>query len=606
MTCFFASMFRYVLPAGVMLAGAGSAVYRRYTDSVRGNTKFAMHTNEQHRKHFISGMQEPFIPVDTTERAIFDQHFSQFSCLLPQSPEDFFKRKTISAPVCIKPLSMCSRDLIGKQNIQSGGTVVVGGPPALISSAQQSPLIYINDSQQIAIATGSAHHLEWDSPSEGPTTLQPVQFMATQIWTLLFPPKMSEAESTGHFPWSTLDWKGWIRHPSKWAEGVRLAVAFQKATMDYQAVAREAVLTKCQGRCRSNQAFYEQLNKDMVTTTGVGLFVPGVQGSLLVARTAEESIELRKLRDDLKKEDRELREVSEVEFRRRFGFSSSYMYPNGMVMEKTHDKLLQPHFMQAVMDYLAQKGSTIIDGRVTAVYTDDPEKGGYVEYTPYSSSASENSVLVPFTRLIMSLGAQRVHTVDASGKVSAPVLDVVSARGVSSLAIAYVPQPMDHDEIPRSVPPVILCGDTNDCVVVSGPVAVVRNVDNKQQKCHAYLLKVTTGACISPNVLEPESTHYHAVSAVGMLAAVQSTLGCDVQPVAVWGCNRQTSQYGETHWLEASSNVIHGGVKVHDCGSHRPKKTFEKGGGGIFVQVGAAGGGLTQAPAQPPDYCKVH
>jgi len=540
------------ISAGVV---ASKGFFQRYTDTIQGNDVFSNHVKEQHRKHFLSGMQEPFVPGDTVERAIFDANFSQYAQLLPKSREEFAQRKTISAPVYIKPLSMCPADLPRSNAGTSGGTVVVGGPPALVSSAQQSPLTYINDSQQIAIAVGSAHHLEWDSPSEGPTTLQPVEFMAKQVLGLFSPHTLAEAEATGFFPWSTLDWKGWIGHPSTWAEGVRLAVAFQRTAMASQASVRSAVLKTCEARCRANEAFYQQLHRDIVALNAGdesrGLFVPGVNGSLMVARDAEEINDLTSLREDLARENRQLLSLPDSEFKARYGFTSPYA---ACIVDKTHDKVLQPHFMRAITSYLASKGSSIIDGRVTAVYTDDPAQGGLVEYVPTQgvthAGVAAKRVLVPFSRLVMSLGAQRVHTVAPSGEVSRPALDVVCARGVSSLAIAYVPQPAPDCGPPKILPPVVLCGATNDCVVVGGPVSVTRDVDGHPQQCHAYLLKVTSGACITPNVLDDASTHYHAVSAVGMFTAVRRTLDCDVLPVAVWGCNRQMSQFGETHWLE--------------------------------------------------------
>jgi hypothetical protein len=322
---------------------------------------------------------------------------------------------------------------------------------------------------------------------------------------------------------------------------------------------------------------------------------------------AEEISELRELAVDLEKEGRVLRDISHEEYTKKYGYYPSYVK---LFVEKTHDKILTHDFMTKVAKFMEKKGSTVIDGRVTAVYTDDPAQGGYLEYMPTAAPATAAApalapapVLVPFSKLVMSLGAQRIHTVSANNSCSAPILDVVCARGVVAVAIAYVPVASEG----KSIPPVCLCGGVNDAVVVGGPVAMTRNiiVDGKetQQKCNAYLMKLTSGALITPNTLDKTSTHYHAATAVGLFSAVRATMECDVEAVAVWGCNRQVSQYGETHWFEAAATRPEGeGVVFNNVGSYRPLKSLDTGssGSGIYVQLGAAGGGLTQAPAQPP------
>jgi hypothetical protein len=75
--------------------------------------------------------------------------------------------------------------------------------------------------------------------------------------------------------------------------------------------------------------------------------------------------------------------------------------------------------------------------------------------------------------------------------------------------------------------------------------------------------------------------------------------------LTVWGCNRQVaqlenpnkcdklnrpnqvSQFGQTHWLSLTKD----GAKP--ASTHRPQESR-----GVFIQLGAGGGGLTQAPSQ--------
>jgi hypothetical protein len=287
--------FRVLISAGV--GGVTANTLYRYFDSVKGKDGFSEYLNKQHQKHFLSGMHEPYIPNNSDpHRAVFENHFSKYNALMPVSHEEYQARKTITASVVIKPLSALkhhpsfphSHNTTSLTPDAAGGTLVVGGPPGLISSAQMSSITYINDKKQIGIYVGSAHHLEHDTPSESPTSLQPVSFMCTQLYHLLFPSKLSNIEETGFTPWSTLDWRGWIMHPSMWIEGLRLAVAFQRSTMASQAEERERISKVCTERCRANEQFYEQLNRDIIQQQGgdqaAGLFMPGVLGSLIVAR----------------------------------------------------------------------------------------------------------------------------------------------------------------------------------------------------------------------------------------------------------------------------------------------------------------------------------
>jgi len=87
------------------------------------------------------------------------------------------------------------------------------------------------------------------------------------------------------------------------------------------------------------------------------------------------------------------------------------------------------------------------------------------------------------------------------------------------------------------------------------------------------------------------------VHAAGLLTSVRQTLGCKVDVFALYGCNRQVSQHGQTHWLSplkaqgANSLFAPRGHEL-DRGTHRSLEP-------VTFQMGAGGGGLTQAPSQP-------
>lgn len=264
-----------------------------------------------------------------------------------------------------------------------------------------------------------------------------------------------------------------------------------------------------------------------------------------------------------------------------------------LVATKPHDKRLHPNFMSLLTSHLQRSSNwTVEDGAVRAVYVGDTESNGVVEFV--RNGTQGESVFVPFSSLHMSLGSQRL--LDAKNR---PVVDVVSARGVSAICTLLVPlaDPVQgHPEAGAgeraTCPPIIANGPASDCTVLEGPVYVR---DHTGLATHqGYLLRLTSGACITPNVTDGNTAHYDSTAAVGLISTYRKIfhpLG-QLDVVTMWGCNRQMTSFGQTQWFE----VDHKGECVAHY-SHKPVTTKR---GGVLVQIGAAGGGLTQAPSQPP------
>lgn len=542
----------------------------RFRGSIRGTDAFAEHTARQRKRHPFSGMHEPFIPTKT-QQEFFQKYFPQHSHLLPRSKEAIQQQHSLATPVKISSLSNCPI----KKGDHVAKTVVVGGPPALISSVNEHNIIYINDERRPPIAFGSAWHLEWDGESEAPTTYRPSKFMRSQILrALLNNEKLGEVENSGHFSWRTLDWIGWLQHPKQWGEGFRIALAFQNlAKKNANRQVRATAVQEVGSRCKANQRYYEHLNAEL----GERLLSKG-KGAIIVARTPDEKIALMALKEALAKEGREIRLISADEIKKRHGF-----VPKGIAFgEKTHDRTLATNFMQLLKERIKALGGNVINGTLTAIFTDKPEEGGVVEYTTGTGEVH----FIPFSKLVLSLGSQRIFGTD--GK---PLFDIISARGVSVLAVGYLP----HG---HSLPPVIVCGGSNHVTKLSNAVSVMKG----GQPYDAYLLSLTAGACITPTVSEHTTAHYEATVATGLIAAARKTLNFEIEVMAVFGTNRQVSEHGESHWLtlpqeHSSRSLFSTTPRGHfqDLGTHRP--TLDR---GIFIQMGTGGGGLTQAPSQPP------
>jgi len=113
---------------------------------------------------------------------------------------------------------------------------------------------------------------------------------------------------------------------------------------------------------------------------------------------------------------------------------------------------------------------------------------------------------------------------------------------------------------------------------------------------------MTASACITPNISEKDSANYDGTAAVGLISSARETLDCKIEILTVYGCNRQVSEYGQSHWLSPSLNdqatsafSLQPRGHDQDLGTHRLSNSR-----GIVIQMGAGGGGLTQGPAQPP------
>ncbi len=530
----------------------------------------------------------------------------------------------------------------------------MGGPPALISTANDRSLTYICDQRQIPIAIGSAYHLEWDSPSEAPTSFQPIQFMLDQIYRVIVPETLSYVQKSSLYSWRSLDWMAWLTHPEFWIAGLRLAWQFQVGTM-VSDDERSRLLQDCAQRCKANEKFYDQLNKEEQGR----LLQAGKKGSIIVARTqgmflwlvyccrlvhiaecdllcflfldcfpvvvvsvvprsdrtSGEVQDLASMKEALSKENRQLVMLTKEDMLTRYGY-----YPDNalQVAEKPTDRMLDPNFMQLLSERIKSRNGVVIDGVVKCVYVSDPSAGGIIEYTPNDSITGDGSSgggtgetrFVAFSGLVMSLGAQAV--LDERGDA---MLDIVAARGVSAMALMYVPcepSPNESKQVLK-VPSALVCGATNHITTIDGPVAVsgLPSKDTEEDAPYnVYLVKITSSACITPNMLDETSTHYDGTAATGLMSAARQTLDARVhlEPLTVWGCNRQMSRYGQSHWFSLSGDGVSSRRQLVNLGACRPaanaasiNATGAMGQNGfVHIQLGAGGGGLTQGPAQAP------
>ena len=528
----------YLSAIGLSALGANT-IRCHYFDSIEGIDAFSVHTREQMKRSRFSGMHEPFLSRDDEQLALFRQHFSTYTFLLPSSIDEMKTRHALQTPVSFH----LSRSLLTTSTSMSSETLVVGGPPALISAVslikREKNLIYINDQRRIPIWFGSAWHLEEDAQSEGPTNYNPYRFLVDQVRRLLVPSvTYGSVEKTGEFPWRTIDWLGWFSHPEHWYRALKIFVLFQWQLLVED---RTELMNDVAKQCFVNEQFFERLNEELN-----GTVLLQDRGSIIVARNNDEVRQLNTFRANLEAEKRTLRLFSADEFLSRYSFKV-----NGLLLgEKIHDRVLVADFDRVIKEYLAERGGTLIDGTLEKIFVDGEHEGGVAQV----KRADGKEQRIGFSRLILSLGNQPIF--DENNR---RLFDVVAARGVSILAHVYLRKGSE-------LPAVLVCGGTNHVTRLSSqPISFDASTD-------LYLVRLTAGACITPNVSDERTSSYDGTIAFGLVKAVEQTLGqgTRVEPLLVYGCNRQVTRHGQIQWMQPFAN--------------------------IFIQYGAAGGGLTRAP----------
>lgn len=240
----------------------------RYTSTVEGKDQFASHTSKQHSQPMrcLSGMHEPFFADLSPEQKLFlDKNFAEYKRFLQLTPETFRQSVAIQTPVTILPISRCPLSQSQLQEVTKSTpplTIVVGGAPALLSSANESGVLYINDFRQLSQADSSAWTLEYDSVAQRPVTFDPMVFMGDQFRRVLYPETLRKAEKNGFFSWRSFDWVAWMKNWSALTDFKLVMDGFRNRSLLSESELDSLGKERAQ-RCKANEKFLEDLNSNM-------------------------------------------------------------------------------------------------------------------------------------------------------------------------------------------------------------------------------------------------------------------------------------------------------------------------------------------------------
>jgi len=548
---------------GVVTAAATTGIATNFVvhqkrQTVKGTDEFAEHTREQLKKHWVSGMHEPFITKDKKAIELFRQNFPELSHLLPNNVEEFQNSLAEKTPVQIRPIEECP---VSTAELEKTNTILsVGGPPALILAAAEAmdgnqDVIYAcNNNWQIAY--GSAFHVEEDGDAEAPTGLKPRDFIMDQIRLFFKRKSYEEIEKTGLYPWRTLDVIGFLKHPEEWLSALSVAIKFEKKK-SMGPEFRKAEVDKVSEQCVFNEQLFNKLNEEM----GGKLLLSG-RGGLVIARNEQEIADLEAQKKNLEKEGRTFSDVSPDDLMKKYGFAIK-----GQAFKvKDHDAVLAGNYKKSLSKYIQEKGGKVFEGTLETIYTNPKKEGGIAKFRTPNGDVK----YIPFKRGLLSLGNQAI--IASNGK---SLFNRIQATGSSGRALVFTPK---NTTLPR----VGVYGGTNHVTLLSEkPVPVNRN--GKEMDVH--VLGFTAGAAVTPANRGKGAGNHDGTISVGLVSSVKDTLGIkdrlgaeandrgngiEMEILAVKGCNRVIGENGQTTYIKINN--------------------------GLTAQVTPGGGGITRAP----------
>lgn len=513
---------------------------------------------KRHDDRVVNFLADPFLDFAEQQRKqgaqMFAPWFSRDQALLSRVQELFphvplpdveHLREPDTTPVRIEPMrDEHVRLLQDRQDY----VVAVGGPPAAMMAFAQAKqgrrVIYVCHDREHSrpIWMGAANHIEPHVLTQAPafiSGLHPWRFLWQECLRFLNPPRFDRQVLRDNYPWLTLNAADWLRHPLQIPAGLRVAWG------NYQLAHRRA---KANGSsrydmlCARTQRSAEYMT-DLHEQYGHLLRAP--RGSLIIAPD-QETWWL--LQEDMKcQKEGVLREITPEEAGAKYGFTPRHA---AGLMEKTHDFILEPDFYP-VLTAAIQSSGGIMPGnwRLTRILT--AGQGGMLEFYEQTETGERKYHYRKFSQAFLSLGSTLYE----------PWLyDLISVTGVSINALVM--------NVKMSGGPVV-CGGKGNHVAVT-PLAAPEQING--QDCS--FVRIAAGGCIGPLIRDGGRWYtYPGETAVNALHCLRECLpeNAQIRVLSVTGCNRVTGRDGRQVDLHPQADIT--------------------------IQIGAAGGGLTQMAA---------
>lgn len=494
---------------------AGHFVYTKRTTRIEVKEDFSRHLSEQNKKHWLRDMSEPY--VNPAMLPFLKKH-EQFSHLVPD--EKSKEKAAMETPIELVDMSKCPVKLP-----QSPAILGAGGFTGLVSTAYLLeeanaagvPIVVISNQKGPRVGDWWAGVIELDTDAEQYTGMHPSTFLSRQLMRVFSPEQMSEIQKTGRpRDWRSLDAVGFLMAgPIICGKAAWLAFKFELKQRNTDRAAAAAKLSK---ELQLSKKMFEELN----ARTGDKLLIG--KDSLMVARTEEEARDLQGLKEYLAKESVQLQPITHEQVKDR------YMDFNGVSFAIKPDFVMAANHPQILTGYLQKNGAIVHDAIIKRIFVEQNSKHRIAEYQTHDGKIH----YVAFQQMFGSFGNQKVKGLD--GK---PLFNLVRGQGFSALARIRYP-------VNVTMPACIFPGGISRRLVPLAPAQVI-NENGKQM--NEQLWRITADACVmAPN--QPESAQFFDPNhAMGVVKAVESTLGpkAQVDLILGTGCPRPVGEEGETY-----------------------------------------------------------
>lgn len=533
---------------------------------------------------------EPYLQFAEEERRQGRRHFSPWTTSDPELlniAKQFFPEVPIFPADSLEKPDLTPVDLVALKDYeqqfnlpQEAYYIAVGGPPAAAVALQHAlngkPVLYASDvDTQYAgkmvrpIWAGAGNHGEPDALTEGPAYIaghQPLKFIMKEVLRLFFPTAYETAVLNPDYPWLSMNWLEWLKNPRQWPAAFRVAWGNHHLSTLYAQALKKGeipeIIHEMRNRTQASWDYLEMINKKF------GGLMREPRGSLLIASTPKQVENLKRDRERLKAEGRELLSLTPEQAQEKYGLTPCKAMD---LMEKTHDFVFEPDFLKKISEQIQVHGGEIkTKWRLKRVYIDTEKmEGGILEFCELNSKQEKISHYRKFTEAHLSLGPTPFHP---------RVYDLISVTGVSMNALIIG---ADFNGGP------IVCGGTNHLVPLMSPRLIeIKDPKSGELKTEKVTFaRISAAASVSPLDRGKKWYTYDGRHAVHLLHRIRETLPQDLQVkiLSVTGCNRVIGKDGrqvEIHPLISVDN------KKISCDS-------------VTIQIGAGGGGLTQMGAVP-------
>lgn len=450
--------------------------------------------------------------------------------------------------------------------------VAAGGPSAHIEVFQRTV-----EKQQAVLVTNKerhrkpANHIQTDAVNETPayTAGKTVAwFIKAQLKEVLFPSRFDRDVPKPGFNVFNLNTSAWLKNPSCWAAGFKVAWGNFKLSRQYDqqmaAGFEPYIWDYTRARMKRSREYLEAANAYLATFDPSSSIFRTTLGSITLAADKKATQGNQADSKLFAAEGLKYHRVVPAEAKTMLGFIP---YGAHSLWADHHNRVVHDNFLETLRQHIAQNNS-VLHGNVQTIYADPNQQGGVVVV---KDSINGQSTLIKYNGLTLSLGNTAYLEPNAR--------PMIGVAGISSDILV-----LDQNstaETPESVP-LVIDGPNHLIEMERKMVPDTHPITGEAQQTLAIWYRYTTGGDVEPVVASDGS--FHPRHAAHMLHRLSKTLPLTVEiaPIQMGKCVRLIGPTAHQNERKAFVMVDNKKVKLAD----------------VTIIDAAGGGGLTAMGAQ--------